>query len=61
MSKPIEVDIETIRIRDISNARKIILQHGVGVYILDNISKEMRDTVVNKTKFYENASIAGFV
>jgi len=56
MVKPIEVDIETIRIRDISKARETILQHGAAVYILQNISKEMRDTVVNKTKFYANVN-----
>ena len=50
-----EVDLTKITITDISKARELILQNGVGVYKL-NISKKERDKAIQKTKFYANVN-----
>ena len=51
---PKPVNINDILIDDISKARQTILQHGVAVYILKDISKKERNNAVNKTAFYAN-------
>jgi len=56
MTAPIPVDLSSILIDDIANARQKILEHGAAVYVLKGISKEMRDAAVNKTPFYTNVN-----
>lgn len=56
MTAPIPVALSSILIDDIANVRQKILEHGVGVYVLKGISKEMRDAAVNKTPFYANVN-----
>ena len=56
MTTPISVDLTSIIINDIANARQKILDHGVAVYVLKGISKEKRDEALLKTPFYANVS-----
>lgn len=56
MTAPTPVDLSSILIDDITNARQKILERGVAVYALKGISKEMRDAAVKKTPFYANVN-----
>jgi len=53
---PQPVNLNDILIDDISKARQTILQHGVAIYILKDISKKERNNAVNKTVFYANVN-----
>jgi len=56
MTTPTPVDLSSILIDDITNARQKILERGVAVYALKGISKEVRDAAVKKTPFYANVN-----